>query len=85
MADDAVCFRLASVNVRQAKFALLSRALAARHALQAWVQEQWHAANVSHIAGFEAIVAALNEEPDTTEAMDALDKYASKVEQVCVL
>lgn len=50
MADDSVWFRMFSVNVRQAKFELTSRALAARHALQRWVQEQWHASNTAQIA-----------------------------------
>jgi maltodextrin utilization protein YvdJ len=51
MADDSVWFRLFSVNLRQAKHELTSRALAARHALQRWVQEQWHASNTALIAG----------------------------------
>jgi aryl carrier-like protein len=51
MADDSVRFRLFSVNLRQAKHELTSRALAARHALQRWVQEQWHASNTALIAG----------------------------------
>lgn len=50
MADDAVWCRLFSVNVRQAKFELTSRALAARHALQRWVQEHWHESNTAQIA-----------------------------------
>jgi len=50
MADDNVWFKLFSVNVRQAKFELTSRALAARHALQRWVQEQWHATNTAQIS-----------------------------------
>jgi hypothetical protein len=50
MADDSVWFRLFSVNVRQAKFELTTRALAARHALQRWVMEQWHASNAAQIA-----------------------------------
>lgn len=50
MADDFVRFRMFSVTVRQAKFELMSRALAARHALQRWVQEQWQASNTAQIA-----------------------------------
>lgn len=50
MADETVWFRMFSVNVRQAKFELTSRALAARHALQRWVQERWHASNTAQIA-----------------------------------
>lgn len=49
MADDFVRFRMFSVTVRQAKYELMSRALAARHALQRWVQEQWHARNTAQI------------------------------------
>jgi hypothetical protein len=52
MADDFVRFRMFSVTVRQAKFELMSRALAARHALQRWVQEQWHASNTAQIARY---------------------------------
>lgn len=52
MADDTVWFKLFSVNVRQAKFELTSRALAARHALQRWVQEQWYATNTAQISRY---------------------------------
>ena len=48
--DDAVWFRFFSVNARQAKSELMSRALGSRHALQRWMQEQWHASNTAQIA-----------------------------------
>lgn len=53
MADDSVWFRLFSVNVRQAKAELTSRALVARHALQRWLQEQWHTSNSAQVARYE--------------------------------
>lgn len=82
MAEDTVWFRLVSVNTRQAKAALMSKALATRHALQAWLQAQWHAGNVQQVAAFEAMIAAVNEEPASTEDMDALVKYAARVQEV---
>lgn len=48
--DDAVWFRLVAVDVAQAKAALVAQALAARQALQNWVQEQWHSSNQAIVA-----------------------------------
>uniref|UniRef100_A0A383V949 AAA+ ATPase domain-containing protein n=1 Tax=Tetradesmus obliquus TaxID=3088 RepID=A0A383V949_TETOB len=79
--DDAVWFRLVAVDVAQAKAALVAQALAARQALQNWVQEQWHSSNQAIVARFEEITAALNQEPTTTEEMDALERYLGAVEQ----
>ncbi|KAF6265404.1 dynein heavy chain 6 [Scenedesmus sp. NREL 46B-D3] len=79
--DNAVWFRLVAVDVAQAKAALVAQALAARQALQNWVQGQWHTGNQAIVARFEDITTALNQEPNTTEEMDALERYLEAVEQ----
>lgn len=44
-----VWFKLMVVDCTHAKSALMERALSARHALQTWVQEEWHASNQAAI------------------------------------
>jgi len=44
-ADDSVWFRLVAVDVVGGKTALVTQALAARQALQKWLQEQWQTQN----------------------------------------
>lgn len=40
---------------------------------------------LSMLCRFEEIASALNQEPATTEEMDALEKYTTTVEQVLIL
>lgn len=78
--ESAVRFKMIVVDVHDAQAALQARAMAARSALQHWVERKLDEANVSIIARFEEIVAKLREDPGDTEAMDALERFVTAVE-----
>ncbi|KAG2430891.1 hypothetical protein HXX76_009864 [Chlamydomonas incerta] len=79
-AEGLVAFRLLAVDCSGAQSWLGDKAAALRRALLTWQADTWHAANVAAVEQFEAIVARLHQAPDSTEALDELDKFVERVD-----
>jgi dynein heavy chain len=77
--ESLVRFKLMAVDVAGAQAELQSRALAARCALQAWVEAQLHAANGAVVGRFTEIKSRLREDPTNTEEMDNLERFVGAV------
>ncbi|GFR44543.1 hypothetical protein Agub_g5814 [Astrephomene gubernaculifera] len=78
--EGLVAFRLVSVDCSGAQRWLVDKAAALRGALLGWQADRWHAANVAAVEQFESIVARLHQAPDSTEALDELDKFVERVD-----
>ncbi|GFH19055.1 uncharacterized protein HaLaN_15943, partial [Haematococcus lacustris] len=78
--ESQVCFRLLVVDTSSAKAALADKALQLRSALLQWLDATWTADNQAVVNNFEEIVAHMQQTPENTEAMDALEKYLGVIE-----
>ncbi|GLI63290.1 hypothetical protein VaNZ11_006196 [Volvox africanus] len=78
--EGQVVFRLVTVDCTGAQTWLVDKAAALRGTLLGWQADRWHAANVAAVDQFESIVARLHQAPDSTEALDELDKFVERVD-----
>ncbi|KAG1667278.1 hypothetical protein FOA52_012567 [Chlamydomonas sp. UWO 241] len=75
-----VTFRMLRVDCSRAQAELADSAIARRSALLEWLAKNWASANLTQLDHFDELVHRLNEEPDTTEGMDELEKFVVGLE-----
>ncbi|MEW5317509.1 MAG: hypothetical protein WDW38_008798 [Sanguina aurantia] len=76
-AECRVVFRLLAVDTRAASCWLADKARQLRALVLEWTVSEWVRVNQEAVNRIDAIVATMNETPDTTEAMDALETYVA--------
>ncbi|KAK9829119.1 hypothetical protein WJX72_004004 [[Myrmecia] bisecta] len=80
MAESTVTFRLIQVECGALKLLLEGKALQLRQLLQQQLAEEWHQQNQALAQRCQELCAALQQSPESTEQMDAMEKFVAATE-----